>query len=227
MLFVKNIKKATVLTNYKAFTLAEVLITLAIIGIVAAITIPTLMNSTQNAEFINKMKKEHSILSQAQQALIADYGSFPDAISDCTTFQCVVEKLATKLSYIKECTTSGDCMVASGAKYLNGTDASSIVSASNNGLVLKDGTTFVIYIDSYNCTASYSAYIGQANNECGWVLVDVNGLKKPNQFGKDIYSFRMFANSIRPTNDSGNSVGDCTSGSTGTTCAYKYLYTNN
>ena len=35
----------------KAFTLAEVLITLGIIGVVAAMTMPTLMNSTQGAQY--------------------------------------------------------------------------------------------------------------------------------------------------------------------------------
>lgn len=40
-----------------AFTLAEVLITLGIIGVVAAITIPSLMAATQEASLVPKVKK--------------------------------------------------------------------------------------------------------------------------------------------------------------------------
>ena len=47
------------------FTLAEVLITLGIIGVVAAMTMPTLMNSTQGAQYKAAYKKALSALSQA------------------------------------------------------------------------------------------------------------------------------------------------------------------
>lgn len=49
----------------KAFTLAEVLITLGIIGVVAAMTMPTLMNSTNGAQYKTAYKKALSVLSQA------------------------------------------------------------------------------------------------------------------------------------------------------------------
>ena len=47
------------------FTLAEVLITLGIIGVVAAMTMPTLINSTQGAQYKTAYKKALSVLSQA------------------------------------------------------------------------------------------------------------------------------------------------------------------
>ena len=45
------------MTKMKAFTLAEVLITLGIIGVVAAMTMPTLMNSTNGAQYKTAYKK--------------------------------------------------------------------------------------------------------------------------------------------------------------------------
>ncbi len=48
-----------------AFTLAEVLITLTIIGVVAAMTMPTLINNTNGAQFKTAYKKALSVLSQA------------------------------------------------------------------------------------------------------------------------------------------------------------------
>ena len=51
----------------KGFTLAEVLITLAIIGVVAALTIPSVIVKTQQQEFRTAAKKAYSVLSQAVQ----------------------------------------------------------------------------------------------------------------------------------------------------------------
>ena len=54
------------LKSFKSgFTLAEVLITLGIIGVVAAMTMPTLMNSTNGAQNRTAYKKALSVLSQA------------------------------------------------------------------------------------------------------------------------------------------------------------------
>lgn len=57
-----------------AFTLAEVLITLGIIGIVAAMTIPTIITNTRSAQYRSKFKKAISTLSQAARMSQAQYG---------------------------------------------------------------------------------------------------------------------------------------------------------
>lgn len=54
-------------TSSPAFTLAEVLITLGIIGVVAALTIPALMNSTGNAEYVSAYKKTLSVLNRSEE----------------------------------------------------------------------------------------------------------------------------------------------------------------
>lgn len=51
MCIVLKKKGKRIMTKMKAFTLAEVLITLGIIGVVAAMTMPTLMNSTNGAQY--------------------------------------------------------------------------------------------------------------------------------------------------------------------------------
>ncbi len=58
----------------KAFTLAEVLITLGIIGVVAAMTLPTLMNNTQNNELQTQFKKTYSELNQVARLFYNDNG---------------------------------------------------------------------------------------------------------------------------------------------------------
>ena len=64
-----------------AFTLAEVLITLGIIGVVAAMTMPTLINSTQGAQYKTAYKKALSVMSQAVVMNIA--------LDDCDLSQTV------------------------------------------------------------------------------------------------------------------------------------------
>lgn len=58
-----------------AFTLAEVLITLAIIGVVAAMTIPTLMQKTDRREKVAAVKSSYSQLSQAVKMATALNGN--------------------------------------------------------------------------------------------------------------------------------------------------------
>ena len=63
-----NVRKA-------AFTLAEVLITLGIIGVVAALTIPALIVNYKEKEIITKAKKNYSVAMQALQLAQAEYGT--------------------------------------------------------------------------------------------------------------------------------------------------------
>ena len=59
---------------YTGFTLAEVLITLGIIGVVAAMTIPTLIANTRSAQYRSAFKKTVSTLSQAARLSQSMYG---------------------------------------------------------------------------------------------------------------------------------------------------------
>ncbi len=61
--------------NLSAFTLAEVLITLGIIGVVAALTLPSLVGNYKRKVTANKVKKFYSVMSQATGRAIAENGS--------------------------------------------------------------------------------------------------------------------------------------------------------
>lgn len=75
---VKNIKNDNIHSPLfrllKGFTLAEVLITLGIIGVVAAMTIPTLMTKYQQEVYVTKMKSTYSLFQQAFRAAEAEHG---------------------------------------------------------------------------------------------------------------------------------------------------------
>ncbi len=64
------------LSQKNGFTLAEVLITLGIIGVVAALTIPTLVQNYQEKVTVNKVKKMYSTLSNAYELIKIDNGDY-------------------------------------------------------------------------------------------------------------------------------------------------------
>ena len=70
-----NFLKRTYLPRKRfAFTLAEVLITLGIIGVVAAMTMPSLIANYQKKVWVNQLKKSVSVLEQGFQKMLADDG---------------------------------------------------------------------------------------------------------------------------------------------------------
>ena len=68
------------------FTLAEVLITLGVIGVVAAITIPSLIQKQTERATITKLKKEYSIMSNALMNAISEYGA-PEHWEEVITYK--------------------------------------------------------------------------------------------------------------------------------------------
>lgn len=64
----------------KGFTLAEVLITLGVIGIVASLTMPTLLQNTKKSEATARLKKFISLINQALIRAESDYGMREDWI---------------------------------------------------------------------------------------------------------------------------------------------------
>lgn len=218
----------------KAFTLAEVLITLTIIGIIASMTIPVVVQNIQDNGFQTKMKKEYSVLSEAFQLIKNENGgSFVDALAGCSNPSvCISDIFKQKLSYLKSCDTNDGANLnvcfpeLSKIKFLNGTAANDMYVGNSytEGLVLKDGTSMAMELGNANCSDTTGVY----NNNCGWITIDVNGISAPNTWGRDIFVFQVFADALRPTTPvqaapAWLNYDDCTRAATGWTCSSKYL----
>ena len=109
-------------SNKKAFTLAEVLITLSILGVVAALTIPSLVNRQSEMAAIVKMKKAISQYEQVAEVYMAE--------NESQTFDVVCASLG---DYFKKVDTIGDCefTTADGVVWSFKTDGSHVVVADS------------------------------------------------------------------------------------------------
>ncbi|CDE44475.1 unknown [Clostridium sp. CAG:768] len=155
----------------QAFTLAEVLITLGIIGVVAAMTLPTLINDKRNKELEAGFKKAYSIIQTAFNKMSYDEGQIINNENyPSLTF---APKFKT---YFKD--TYSDITINSG-DYKSYTNGFMNLSWFDDGrIMLSDG--MLIMIESpYKSGKLY-------------ITVDVNGLKKrPNRWGYDLFTFQV------------------------------------
>lgn len=89
----------------KGFTLAEVLITLTIMGLIAALTVPTLKKNTERKEFAAKISKTYSALAQATKILSQESAIryWNSTFIDSSTQDCY----ANRLSYLTKEVSNG------------------------------------------------------------------------------------------------------------------------
>jgi len=179
----------------KGFTLAEVLITLAIIGVIAALTIPALLTSVNDNQNKVAAKKAFSVLNQAYLKAVNENGSgFGDYTIGTALSYTKYNAIKAQMSVVKTCSYNsgayGDCWASSGVgssisptSCMNfGVDSQNL----NSAFVTSDGMYIMLY--------SYSDTIAS-----DFIAVDVNGNKPPNDWGKDVFKFAIYDNYLRPS----------------------------
>ncbi len=87
-------------SSRKGFTLAEVLITIGIIGIVAAITIPTIIANYKQKTLDNQFKKSYALINQALLNAQSQFGYIPKCYYPSGTISTVMTEDCTELSNI-------------------------------------------------------------------------------------------------------------------------------
>ena len=192
-----------------AFTLAEVLITLVIIGVIGALTVPALIQNTQKQELTAALKKTYSTLSQVTQQIIAEEGNLEEW---SPSLDDIYNAYKEKLNVLKDCGTSAGCWPQSPyTKFLNGNKASSnrdIDGDSNwRKLVLSDGVSIAIDFGIPPCSSVWDN--GGLKNSCGRVYADINGAKGPNQLGRDIFFFGIKKDGLYPAGVDGAADRSC------------------
>ena len=206
-----------------AFTLAEVLITLVIIGVIAAITIPSLINKTNNQETVSRLKKAYSTLAQATNLIIAEEGPANNWI---TTIDNVYNLYKKHLNNAKECSASTGCFsqLVDGGYYALNNERDTNNWNENTGfrkLVLADGVQVMFTDIRQPLCVNENLYNMGSSDVCERIFVDINGEKKPNVYGRDLFVFVIKKNGLYPA---GCDVdGLCNKNEFGTACACKVL----
>ncbi|MBQ8459206.1 type II secretion system protein [bacterium] len=208
-----------------AFTLAETLITIGIIGVVAAITIPNLIKNYQKSQIELSLKRSYSIMTQALKMSIAENGDIDgwklpqnDTADECHDF--VKTYIFPYMKVINDCGVEQGCF--GNPEYLmNGSIAENI--NDTKGKTIKFTTIDGINIAVYTSGTSNTIHI----------YFDVNGNKKPNTRGKDIFEFiipvfteQNNTEHILLPNGYYDNTNDCKTNNSGFVCA-KLIFNNN
>jgi len=187
-----------------AFTSAETLITLGIIGVVAAMTIPNLITKYQEKATVAKLKETFSILSQAYRHAVNEYGT-PEGwdilgLNNYDGAKNIYDKISPYLKISKNCGDSTGCFpnkkykVVGGQSYYNlETDD---IHIHPHKFILLNGNSMYIQTRDENCAENQG--VGSAANICAFIGVDINGLEKPNVIGRDLFIFMLTKDGIMP-----------------------------
>ena len=173
--------------SYNGFTLAETLITLVIIGVIAALVVPNAIVNSKKEETVTKLKKAYSTLSQTTLKAIADNGPIDTwEITTLKSKEFSDKYLAPYLSVGKNCgyETTGGCEFK--YAYLNDPKSFRTFDNTYNRLILQDGTALIMF--AYNVSGSWQGN-GQFTLKALYTYIDINGQKGPNVLGKDIFYY--------------------------------------
>ncbi len=165
------------------FTLAEVLITLAIIGVVAALTIPAVVRNYQKTQTVTQLKKVYSALSNTTNLAIANEGPTSGwEVGENATGQAAIDfanrYLIPYLKVQKNCETKTTDDCAFKWKHLD--TGSGSLDSHYGRFYLTDGTLIAVFVQNNSTDKRINVYI------------DLNGQKTPNTFGKDIFYYNYY-----------------------------------
>lgn len=167
------------------FTLSEVLITLGIIGVVAALTIPVLINYFQEQVLLSDFQKLYSTLSQAYLSASQDNGIAGAGPTDYWTDQDAYNYIKPFLNVAQDCGFSSSCSRGVGIKSIEGVGyTTGSAYYGNYHLLLQNGAALFFY--------------NWAGNGGPVVYVDVNGIKPPNQWGYDFFLLQFTSKNNAP-----------------------------
>lgn len=166
-------KFKTINNKIKGFTLAEVLITLGIIGVVAAITLPPLVAKYQQESTVVRLKKTFSTLQQAVKMSAEDNG-------DCEDWDYTLSKSEFIERYFLPYLKASKVDMTMEVTDLKG--GHHTFGNSYPKFMLLDGSVII-----------YVQHNFQVSNH---LVVDLNGVAKPNRVGRDVFVLSFWGNTL-------------------------------
>lgn len=154
------------------FTLAEVLVTLSIIGVVAATTLPSINSNVQKAQIGPILAKAINTLENANRMALQEY----ETSNLATAAKCIKEELGNATP-----SEAGGNYLDIMYKYVSGSHS----GTSGSEFRSKDG---IIYDLADNTVTGSSTLTNKYSNKAYQIEIDINGNKKPNAGGEDRFN---------------------------------------
>ena len=194
----------------KGFTLAEVLITLGVIGIVAALTLPSVIDKYNEKVTIEKLTSAYSLLDNGFTQAISDYGTVDNWADQDNRLTFIYEKIMPKyFKVIKTCPSgkaAKNCNVenftALGGDmsgYMVGSNYQTFVLANGINIIFSPGVDRCLLQKNLMNVADNGMRYGSYGQYCAQFFVDINGKQNPNRLGYDIFPFWLAKDGVLPS----------------------------
>lgn len=188
----------------KAFTLSEILLTMAILGIVAAMTMPGLIASYKNKVYVVQLEKSLSQFEQAMQNIMVKH--------ECTDIVCtsVFDGTSSDAGWNDKINDEITKSIKVVRTYKNGIAAAPHIKSqylkprnsytSNMDWAATEGYKFITpdgvfyHIKNRDCEKTPAGNSAIIRNFCADVTIDVNSERLPNQYGRDLFTFVVAQN---------------------------------
>jgi len=169
-----------------AFTLAEVLVTLAIIGVVSALTVPGLMNSYQKQTYITQLHKVYNEMSQALTQYKTDRNAINLFEAGLNSQENADTFIETYFKVINKCDTMAPPCFANASEYKTLAGTSAVIGSGS--------TSYKTY--TLASGAAIRPLYRLEGEKLINVLVDINGTKGPNIMGRDFFWLGIYNNGM-------------------------------
>ena len=184
----------------KAFTLAEVLVTLTILGILASIIVPNVVHSYKVRQTISALKRGYSLVDNAIQNTFVYDGDYEKlGITECKQAPCsrasedFARIFAQNMSVEKICPyeTQSECYDIDSVKPLYESGESvSYKSLFQTIMLLKNGMVIGVTVNNSSPSTQLDDRLNKGQDGAyGHIFIDINGNKAPNKVGHDVFAF--------------------------------------
>ncbi len=187
----KRTYRPNVLTSYRlkksAFTLAEVLVTLGIIGVVSAMTVPTLMQNHQRKVYVTQLHKTYNEMQQAFLMEMNEKNALNLKEAGLTSIGMMEGFIKRRFKVLESCPANEHCASIDYHNLNGDTINNNSILSWNNGAcaIIASGAEICIdaLLNRSDRTHTYNGY----SSLYGFTFIDVNGAKGPNILGRDAF----------------------------------------